>query len=103
MFSAMLILLYLPLVDKSQIRGIQFRPLSKIAFFIFIANFLILMQLGAKHVEEPFIMLGQISTLLYFSYFVFIIPIISIIENHLIDINLSTNLYKSDKKKNSKK
>ena len=44
----------------------QFRPLSKIAFYVFIANFLILMQLGAKHVESPFIEFGQISTVLYF-------------------------------------
>ena len=27
------------------------------------------MQLGAKHVETPFIELGQISTVLYFSHF----------------------------------
>src|SRR5699024_6871662 len=81
MFSAILILLFLPIADKSVVRGIQFRPLSKIAFYVFIANFLILMQLGAKHVEEPFIMLGQISTLLYFSYFIFLIPVICSIEN----------------------
>lgn len=84
MFSAILILLILPLVDKSKVRGIQFRPLSKLAFYIFFANFLILMQLGAKHVEEPFIMLGQLSTIFYFSYFLIIIPVICIIENNLI-------------------
>jgi ubiquinol-cytochrome c reductase cytochrome b subunit len=48
MFSAILALLSLPFTDLSKLTGIQFRPLSKIAFFIFIANFLILMQLGAK-------------------------------------------------------
>ena len=48
MFSAILILLLLPITDVSRSRGMQFRPLSKIAFYIFIANFLILMQLGAK-------------------------------------------------------
>ena len=85
MFSAILILLILPIVDKSKVRGIQFRPLSKVAFYIFVANFLVLMQLGAKHVEEPFIMLGQISTLFYFSYFLIIIPVICLIENILID------------------
>ena len=55
MFSAILILLAMPFTDLSRYRGIQFRPLSKIAFFIFVANFLILMELGAKHVESPFI------------------------------------------------
>lgn len=92
MFSAIFCLLILPYVDKSVVRGIQFRPLSKIAFYIFVANFLVLMQLGAKHVEEPFIMLGQLSTLLYFSYFLIIIPVISRIENHLMDLGLQKNI-----------
>jgi len=46
------------------------------------------MKLGACHVESPFIELGQISTVLYFSYFVLIVPVISLIENSLININL---------------
>jgi ubiquinol-cytochrome c reductase cytochrome b subunit len=89
MFGALLILLAMPFTDVSKLRGIQFRPLSKIAFFIFLANFLILMQLGAKHVESPFIELGQISTVLYFSHFLIIVPTLSIFENSLID--LATN------------
>jgi ubiquinol-cytochrome c reductase cytochrome b subunit len=87
MFSAILVLLVLPYSDKSDLRGIQFRPLSKVAFYVFVANFLILMQLGAKHVEEPFIAFGQISTVLYFSHFVFIIPLINHIENKLMDLD----------------
>jgi len=87
MFSAILVLLVMPFADLGRNRGIQFRPLSKIAFYIFIANFLILMQLGAKHVESPFIEFGQISTLLYFSHFLIIVPFISLLENSLIDLN----------------
>jgi ubiquinol-cytochrome c reductase cytochrome b subunit len=87
MFSAILIILILPITDLSRNRGIQFRPLSKIAFYIFVANFLILMQLGAKHVESPFIEFGQISTVLYFSHFVIIVPFITLIENTLIDLS----------------
>jgi ubiquinol-cytochrome c reductase cytochrome b subunit len=91
MFAALLALLVLPFSDLSKLRGIQFRPLSKIAFFVFVANFLILMQLGAKHVETPFIELGQISTALYFGHFVVIIPFITLLENSLIDLaTLST-------------
>ena len=86
MFSAILALLVMPYTDLSKLRGIQFRPLSKIAFYIFVANFLILMQLGAKHVESPFIEFGQISTVLYFSHFLFIVPFITLLENSLIDI-----------------
>ena len=91
MFSALLILLVMPFTDLNRNRGIQFRPLSKIAFWFFVANFLILMQLGAKHVESPFIEVGQISTLLYFAYFLVILPLISLIENTLTNLNLDFN------------
>jgi len=86
MFSALLALLVLPFSDLSKLRGIQFRPLSKIVFYIFIANFLILLQLGAKHVETPFIEFGQISTALYFSHFFFIIPFLTLLENSMTHI-----------------
>jgi len=89
MFSAILILLVMPFTDLSRSRGIQFRPLSKIAFYIFIANFLILMQLGAKHVESPFIEFGQISTIIYFAYFLVIVPITSLLENSLIELSIN--------------
>jgi ubiquinol-cytochrome c reductase cytochrome b subunit len=87
MFSAILILLAMPFTDMSKVRGIQFKPLSKIAFYIFVANFIILMQLGAKHVESPFIELGQISTILYFSHFLIIVPLITFLENSLTDLS----------------
>jgi ubiquinol-cytochrome c reductase cytochrome b subunit len=45
------------------------------------------MKLGACHVESPFIELGQISTALYFSHFILIVPILSLIENTLIDLD----------------
>jgi ubiquinol-cytochrome c reductase cytochrome b subunit len=89
MFSAILIILILPITDLGKSKGFQFRPLSKIGFWIFVVNFLILMQLGAKHVESPFIELGQLSTIVYFSYFIICMPAISLIENTLIDINKS--------------
>ena len=87
MFTAILILLAMPFTDLSRFRGIQFRPLSKIAFYIFVANFLILMVLGAKHVESPFIELGQICTVIYFGHFLVIVPLISLLENSLIEIS----------------
>ena len=91
MFSAILIILILPTTDLGRTKGLQFRPLSKIAFYIFVTNFLILMQLGAKHVESPFIEFGQISTVLYFAHFLIITPVVSIIENTLMDLSISKN------------
>lgn len=87
MFASILMLMVMPVTDLSKLRGVQFRPLSKIAFFIFVANFLVLMQIGAKHVETPFIEFGQLSTVLYFAHFFVIVPIISVLENSLVELS----------------
>ena len=91
MFAALVIITILPITDLGRSKGLQFRPLSKIVFFIFVANFLVLMQLGAKHVESPFIEFGQLSTVLYFAYFVILVPVVSLIENTLVDLSYSNS------------
>jgi hypothetical protein len=91
MFSAILILLAMPFTDLGRTRGLQFRPFSKLAFFIFVANFLILMILGAKHVESPFIEFGQISTVIYFAHFLIVVPLVSLFENSLIEVSSYLN------------
>ena len=83
MFSAILILLTMPFSDLGKLRGIQFKPLNKTIFFIFVANLLLLMILGAKHVETPFIELGQIATLVYFMFFIVMVPMAGIFENSI--------------------
>jgi len=86
MFAAILILLALPFTDLSRTKGAQFKPLSKVAFYIFVANFLMLMQLGAKHVESPFIELGQVSTVIYFAYFLLLVPQVTLVENSFVEL-----------------
>jgi ubiquinol-cytochrome c reductase cytochrome b subunit len=49
------------------------------------------MKLGACHVESPYIELGQVCTVFYFSYFLIIVPSISLIENTLIDLAVNKN------------
>lgn len=88
MFSAILILLIMPYVDLGKQRGFQFRPLSKIAFFIFVTDFLMLMILGAKHVEDPYIALGQVCTVYYFAHFIFIMPLVSLLENTISQMGI---------------
>jgi ubiquinol-cytochrome c reductase cytochrome b subunit len=89
MFASLLILLILPIVDISKIRGNSFRPLSKLFYWIFIVNFFLLLNLGACHVESPYIEIGQICTVFYFSYFIIIIPLIGLIDNTLFDLAIT--------------
>jgi hypothetical protein len=55
------------------------------------------MQLGAKHVESPFIEFGQISTVIYFAYFLVIIPVISLLENSLVELPTDAKEISSEK------
>lgn len=84
MGGAICILFALPLLDRSKTRGIQFKPLMKISFWAFIANFMLLTKLGGLHPEEPYITLGLISSIFYFSWFLLILPLVSSIENNMV-------------------
>ena len=90
MFGSLLILLMLPLTDVSRIRGSQFRPLMKLAHWVFIVNFFILMWIGACHPETPYLEIGQASTAFYFIWFIVIVPVIGLIENTAMDLATTT-------------
>lgn len=91
MFGSLLILLVLPLTDLSRIRGSQFRPLMKLAFWFFVVDFFILMWIGSQHPVSPYVEIGQISTAFYFIWFLAIVPAIGLIENSLFDTALDQN------------
>ncbi len=94
MFGSLLILLILPLTDLSIIRGNQFRPAMKLAFWFFVVDFIILMWIGSQHPTTPFVEIGQVATAFYFSWFIIIVPIIGLLENTLFTIALDYNLNK---------
>nr|YP_002122390.1 apocytochrome b [Candida neerlandica]ABX89451.1 apocytochrome b [Candida neerlandica] len=91
MFGAILILLTLPFTDRSIIRGNSFKILSKLAFYLFVFNFLLLGNLGQLHVEIPYIALGQFATIYYFAHYIIIVPLISTLENILFYIGTANN------------
>jgi ubiquinol-cytochrome c reductase cytochrome b subunit len=86
MFGSLLILLVLPLTDVSRIRGCQFRPAMKLAFWFFVIDFFILMWIGSQHPNTPYVEIGQIATAFYFSFYLIIVPIIGLVENTLMDL-----------------
>ena len=91
MFGSLFILLILPITDVSRIRGSQFRPLMRLAFWFFVVDFLILLWIGACHPESPYLEVGQIATAFYFLWFIVIVPVIGIIENTTFDIATNKN------------
>ena len=92
MFGSLLILLILPFVDFSRSRGNKMLNPINIAFFtVFVCNLLILGLVGANHATEPFILLGQVCTAIYFLYFLFIVPVLSILQNTFFDLATTLN------------
>ena len=86
MFGSLLILLILPLTDVSRVRGNQFRPAMKLFFWFFVINFFILLWIGSQHPNTPYVEIGQIATAFYFLWFIFIVPVIGLYENTIMDI-----------------
>ena len=82
--ASILVLLVIPMVHTSKLKGLTFRPLAKFAYWLFMTNFILLTWIGSKPVEEPFILIGQISSIFYFSYFLILVPLLGIIENNLL-------------------
>lgn len=89
MFASLLILLAMPLLDTSRVRGSQFRPVMRFMFWVFVANFFILTWIGSQHPESPFLEIGQISTGLYFAWFLVLVPLTGIVENTLMDLSIA--------------
>nr|YP_009024632.1 cytochrome b [Lamproptera curius]AHN13401.1 cytochrome b [Lamproptera curius] len=73
---SILILIILPLTFNKKIQGIQFYPLNQIMFWSMITTIILLTWIGARPVEDPYIIVGQILTIIYFLYFI-INPIIN--------------------------
>ena len=91
MFGSLLILLVLPITDISRIRGNQFRPFMKLAYWFFVVDFIILLWIGAMHPETPYLEIGQIATAFYFIWFLAIVPAIGLVENTLMDLAINEN------------
>nr|YP_009740808.1 cytochrome b [Sinopodisma lushiensis]QID03796.1 cytochrome b [Sinopodisma lushiensis] len=69
LFLSISILMILPFYNKTPFRGIQFYPINQIMFWIMVIIVILLTWIGKRPVEEPYIMTGQILTVLYFIYF----------------------------------
>ncbi|MCC2645938.1 MAG: petB [Rickettsiaceae bacterium] len=83
MFASIMILFFLPWIDRSLVRSANYRPMFKIAFWVFLADTLLLGYIGSQLPEEPFITIGRIATLYYFAHFLVIIPLICRFEKTL--------------------
>nr|YP_010580114.1 cytochrome b [Chironomus agilis]UZS77166.1 cytochrome b [Chironomus agilis] len=71
------ILFILPFTNKFTFQSSQFYPLNQILFWIMTITVVLLTWIGARPVEDPYILTGQLLTVIYFLYFI-INPLIAI-------------------------
>lgn len=84
LFAALLILFILPLTTTNNKTGVIFYPFNQINFWTLTASWLILTWIGGRPVEDPYIIIGQSFTVLYFSFYI-INPIISSSWDNLLN------------------
>nr|QGZ09938.1 cytochrome b [Eisenia nordenskioldi nordenskioldi] len=70
LFMAILILFIPPITHVMIKRSLIFYPLNQFMFWTLIASWLILTWVGGRPVEDPFILVGQSFTLMYFIFFI---------------------------------
>nr|YP_009660826.1 cytochrome b [Diabolocatantops pinguis]QCT09590.1 cytochrome b [Diabolocatantops pinguis] len=70
LFLSISILMIMPFYNKTPFRGIQFYPINQVLFWIMVVVVCLLTWIGKRPVEEPYIMTGQMLTVIYFTYFI---------------------------------
>ena len=72
--------------DTSILRSHLYKLMSRTVLTVGFYALIVLLSLGAKHIEAPYVILGQLSTLIYFGALLFILPSTGVLENAAIRV-----------------
>uniref|UniRef100_A0AAN0N7L9 Cytochrome b n=2 Tax=Tanichthys TaxID=38761 RepID=A0AAN0N7L9_9TELE len=78
---SILVLMVVPILHTSKQRGLTFRPITQFLFWTLVADMAILTWIGGMPVEHPYIVIGQIASVLYFALFLILTPMAGWLEN----------------------
>nr|YP_010385124.1 cytochrome b [Elodes marginata]UPL65134.1 cytochrome b [Elodes marginata] len=80
---SILILMFIPFMNNQKFQSMQFYPINQILFWNLLAIVILLTWIGARPVEDPYILIGQVLTVIYFMYYL-INPLMTKIWDNLI-------------------
>nr|WNH38453.1 cytochrome b [Chaetodon trifascialis] len=85
LLASILVLMVIPVLHTSKQRGLTFRPVTQLLFWLLIATIIILTWIGGMPVEDPYIVIGQVASVLYFCLFLIAMPISGWLENKFLE------------------
>ena len=80
MFSAILVLCFLPWLDTSKVRSAKYRPVYKVFFWLFVASAVCLGYLGAMPAEGGYVLASRLLAIYYFAFFLVVMPLLGLFE-----------------------
>ena len=84
LLASILVLIVVPFLHTSKQRALTFRPVSQFLFWTLVADVVILTWIGGMPAEQPFIIIGQVASVLYFSLFLVFFPTAGWVENKIL-------------------
>jgi len=102
MFASILLLFFLPWLDRSPVRSGNYRPVFRTFFWILVIDVVILAICGMKPAEQPWVALSQLGAAYYFAHFLIILPLISKFERPLpLPTSISASVLHGEKQESA--
>ncbi len=80
MFTAVIVIAFLPWLDTSRVKSAVYRPLYRIFFWLFVACAILLGYMGSKPPEGAYVLAARFLTAYYFLHFFVILPLLGYYE-----------------------